>query len=108
DEAATVGAVVALARAAYGAGEWRAEAEASGPHEAGLLSLEIARARTALGVAPRWSLDEAVRRTMLWYRHLAGGGAARSLCEADIADYEASARPDVGADASAATASRAT
>lgn len=87
DEAASVGEVVAMARAAYGSGEWRAESDASGPHEAGRLSLAIDLARDVLGVAPRWALPEAVRRTMLWYRRLAEGASARELCEADIADH---------------------
>ena len=89
DEAASVGEVVAIARAAYGSGEWRAEGDASGPHEAGRLSLAIDHARDVLGVAPRWALPEAVRRTMAWYRRLAEGAAARVLCEADIADHDA-------------------
>jgi CDP-glucose 4,6-dehydratase len=89
DEAASVGEVVAIARAAYGSGEWRAEGEASGPHEAGRLSLAIDRARDVLGVAPHWALPEAVRRTMLWYRRLAEGAPARDLCEAEIADHDA-------------------
>lgn len=91
DEAASVGEVVAMARAAYGSGEWRAESDASGPHEAGRLSLAIDLARDVLGVAPRWALPEAVRRTMLWYRRLAEGASARELCEADIADHGAAA-----------------
>jgi CDP-glucose 4,6-dehydratase len=88
DEATSVGEVVALARAAYGSGEWRAEAEASGPHEAGRLSLAIDHARDVLGVAPRWPLAETVRRTMLWYRRAGEGAPARVLCEQDIADHE--------------------
>ena len=91
DESASVGEVVAIAREAYGSGEWRAETEASGPHEAGRLSLSIDHAREVLGVVPRWPLPEAVRRTMLWYRRLAEGASARVLCEADIADHESAA-----------------
>jgi CDP-glucose 4,6-dehydratase len=89
DEAATVGTVIALARAAYGTGEWQSESDDAGPHEAGRLALEVARARAVLGVAPRWGLPEAVRRTMRWYRRLADGAPARALCEADIAEHEA-------------------
>ena len=89
DEAASVGEVVAIARAVYGSGEWRAEGDANGPHEAGRLSLAIDHARDVLGVAPRWALPEAVRRTMVWYRRLAEGASARELCEADIADHDA-------------------
>jgi CDP-glucose 4,6-dehydratase len=87
-EAATVNDVVTLARQAYGEGEWIAGDGTDGPHEAGWLALEVARARTMLGVAPKWSLEEAVRRTMCWYRALADGGDARALCETDIADHD--------------------
>jgi len=65
----------------------RLHTEASGPHEAGLLTLENTRARTELGVVPRWPLAEAVQRTMSWYRQHADGADARVLCEADLDAY---------------------
>ncbi|HEX7383880.1 MAG TPA: CDP-glucose 4,6-dehydratase, partial [Burkholderiaceae bacterium] len=88
DEAASVAEVVALARQAYGAGEWQADADA-GPHETHWLALEVAKARRALGVAARWPLAEAVGRTMRWYRRLAEGADARALCAADLDAHEA-------------------
>ncbi len=91
DEAATVGRVVCLAREAYGRGEWAGGDGAEGPHEAGWLALEIAKARTTLDVEPRWALTEAVQRSMRWYRALADGADARALCATDIADHEAAA-----------------
>jgi len=91
-EAATVEEVIALARDDYGRGEWASEGAEQGPHEAGWLGLEIARARAQLGVAPRWGLHEAIRRTMTWYRKLDAGAEARALCEAEISDYGTSAR----------------
>jgi len=100
DEAASVGQVIALARDAYGVGEWRADAEADGPHEAGRLALEVARARTELGVAARWSLGEAIERTMRWYRNQRDGASALALCEADIADHEATPEAVGAVDAS--------
>jgi CDP-glucose 4,6-dehydratase len=101
DEAASVGAVIALARDAYGVGEWIADADEAGPHEAGRLALEVARARVELGVAARWNLNEAIVRTMRWYRRQNQGEAALALCEADIADHETtSAAAHAGAAAS--------
>jgi CDP-glucose 4,6-dehydratase len=88
-DAATVRTVVDLARSAYGLGEVRFGEAEQGPHEAGWLSLEIAKARATLGIVPRWTLDEAVRRTMSWYRDLHAGADARALCVADIAAFEA-------------------
>lgn len=90
-EAATVRSVVELAQAAYGRGDvvWGDGSE--GPHEAGWLALEIAKARTLLGVAPRWSLAESVRRTVDWYRQQQAGQDAAALCAADIEAFEAAA-----------------
>ena len=90
-EAATVGAVITLAREAYGRGEWVCGVADEGPHEAGWLALEVAYARTQLGVQPRWALAQTVQRTMTWYRRLREGADASALCAADIDDFEAAA-----------------
>jgi len=87
-DAASVGDVVALARQTYGTGEWESLADPKAPHEAGWLALEVAKARVALDVRARWPLQEGIRRTMHWYRRCADGADARSLCDADIADFE--------------------
>lgn len=89
-ETATVKEVIELARTAYGQGEVRYGDGREGPHEAGYLALETAMARVALGVRPRWTLAEAVARTMAWYRAQAQGTDARALCLAEIAAYEES------------------
>jgi CDP-glucose 4,6-dehydratase len=88
-EAATVREVIAHARAAYGAGEVVWGDGKDGPHEAGWLALEIAKAKNLLGVEPRWSLAQAVSRTLHWYRRQSEGEAARRLCEDDLAAYTA-------------------
>ena len=90
-EAATVGEVVTLAAQAYGSGQWHTEKMPSGPHEAGWLALEVARARTVLGVSSRWKLQEGVRRSLHWYRRHAQGAAALALCHKDIDDFEVAA-----------------
>ncbi len=87
-EAATVREVVQLAQGAYGMGQVSWGDGTEGPHEAGWLALEIAKARTVLGVKPLWPLVEAVQRTIQWYRQQHEGADARALCEADIAAYE--------------------
>jgi CDP-glucose 4,6-dehydratase len=92
-EAASVRDVVLLANRSYGSGEvvWGDGME--GPHEAGWLALETAKALHLLGVTPRWSLQTSVLRTMAWYRAQREGRAVRELCAEDIADYEANAAP---------------
>ena len=94
-EAATVRNVMELARAAYGRGEIAWGDGLQGVHEAGWLSLEVAKARYSLGVTPRWSLAECVARTMNWYRYQASGTDVATICFEDIAAFEAAA-PKIG------------
>lgn len=88
-EAATVREVVELARKAYGSGDVLYGDGSAGPHEAGWLALETAKARATLGVTPQWTLAEAVERSMAWYRAWHRGADARELCEDEIAAYQA-------------------
>jgi CDP-glucose 4,6-dehydratase len=53
------------------------------------LSLEVAKAREVLGVRPRWRLEQAVERTMKWYRARRAGADALALCRSEVVDYEA-------------------
>ncbi|MFN3481881.1 MAG: CDP-glucose 4,6-dehydratase, partial [Rhabdaerophilum calidifontis] len=69
-------------------GEVRYGDGSRGPHEANWLALEIAKARTTLGIGPRWGLRESVERTIRWYREEAGGADAATLCAAEIAAFE--------------------
>lgn len=87
-EAASVHDVVELARQAYGIGDVHYGDGTEGPHEAGWLALETAKARVELGVSPKWNLPETVKRTMSWYRDQHGGADARALCLSEIAAYE--------------------
>jgi CDP-glucose 4,6-dehydratase len=93
-EATTVRELVELARVAYGGGEVRYGDGTEGPHEAGYLALDVAKARVGLGVKPHWTLAEAVPQTMTWYRAQHQGKDARTLCHSEIATYEASCLTD--------------
>lgn len=93
-EAATVRDVIEFARAAWPGGAVRYGDGSEGPHEAGWLALETAKARTLLGLAPRWGIAESVRRTVEWYRAQAAGADARALCLAEIAAYESALSAD--------------
>lgn len=85
--AATVREVVDMARDAYGDGSVAYGDGDDGPHEAGWLALETAKARVVLGVSPKWNLTETINRTMSWYRSQHEGIDARSLCQAEIGAY---------------------
>lgn len=88
-EAATVRDVIEQARTAFGSGDVVYGVGKTGPHEAGWLALETTKARQTLGLNPKWPLAETVARTMTWYRAQKQGADARSLCQAEIAAYEA-------------------
>ncbi len=98
DEAATVRDVVMLARSVYGKGEVEWGDGTEGPHEAGLLSLDITKAQRVLVFVPRWDLEMAVRRTLDWYRRQAAGEPARRLCDEEIAAFVRAA-PQPGSEA---------
>ena len=87
NEVATVREIVERAREAYGSGEVRFGDGSNGPHEANLLALETAKAQIVLGVQPKWSLSEAITRTIDWYIAQDSGTDARELCLRQIAEY---------------------
>jgi CDP-glucose 4,6-dehydratase len=87
-QAATVREVVEQARAAYGCGDAVYRDDSDGPHEAGRLALETAKARLVLNVQPRWPLTKAIQRTLTWYRRQHNGADVRALCAQEISDYE--------------------
>lgn len=87
-EAATVRTVTELARQAWGPAEVVYGDGHEGPHEAGLLALEIAKARGELDFVPGWRMPETVARTFHWYRAFLAGAEARVLCQADVDAYE--------------------
>jgi CDP-glucose 4,6-dehydratase len=89
DEVASVRTVIELARASFGSGEVQYGDSNNGPHEAVQLALEIEKARKILKVQPRWTLSQAVHRSMHWYDAQKKGFDARSLCLEDISIYEA-------------------
>lgn len=88
DATASVRDVIELARRAYGGAEVVWSDGDAGPHEAGWLALDSAKATTSLRIVPRWDLDESVVRTMNWYRRVTQGADARELCMADIAAFD--------------------
>lgn len=88
-DVATVREVIDLARQSFGSGKINYGDGTEGPHEAGLLALDISKARSVLGICPRWSLWESVNRTMQWYLAHGIGSSVRDLCHADIDAYVA-------------------
>jgi CDP-glucose 4,6-dehydratase len=87
-DAVKVRDLVELACAAYGAGTVDYGDGSEGPYESGWLVLDAGKTESVLGFSQRWTLIEAVRRTIAWYRARQSGADARALCLADLSDFE--------------------
>ena len=57
-------------------------------HEVGLLRLDSTLARSVLGWAPRWSLQEALDHTVAWHRAWLRGDDMQTVSRQQIAAYE--------------------
>lgn len=53
----------------YGKGELKDVSAPGALHEANMLMLDITKAKTQLGWAPRWNLNECVKATVDWYKN---------------------------------------
>lgn len=90
-QSASVRAVLRLAQLAHGSGELRLAQCEHGVREAGVLLLDSSKLRAAIGDAADWSLEQAVFRTVAWYRAQRGGVDPAHLCGEDIDAFEAMA-----------------
>ncbi len=68
DDHLTVKELVNTAIVSWGSGEWTDSSDASQPHEAGLLKLDISRAIKELKWTPKLSASQAIGWTMDWYK----------------------------------------
>jgi CDP-glucose 4,6-dehydratase len=87
-DAASVRDVVELACATYGEGAVHYGDGNEGPHESAWLALDASKASNALGVSHVWTLVNAIKKTMSWYRAQRDGADARKLCLSDISDFD--------------------
>ncbi len=62
-------------------------------HEAGLLTLDSSQARSILGWAPKWDVQEAVQRTVDWHQAWKGGADMASFTRSQITDYAKTSLP---------------
>lgn len=58
------------------------------PHEAGMLRLDISKARQRLSWRPVWNIDRTLECTVAWYRGHAKGANMRALSLAQIDEFE--------------------
>lgn len=58
-----------------------------GPHEAGQLRLDVSLALQKLGIQGQWNLNQALEKTLNWYKKQLLGQDAAQLCLQDIQTY---------------------
>ena len=68
-------------------GKWEDRSDPKAVHEAGLLNLDIAKAREVLGWTPRWDFGTTVAKTVEWYVSAAAGEDVVELTARQIRDY---------------------
>lgn len=65
------------------------------PHEARLLSLDCAKARSELGWRPTLNLGKALDLIVAWHKDVAGGADAAAVSTAQLADYRSQMRANL-------------
>ena len=88
DEGASVRRVIELAQQSWSDAQVTWLDSSSQLREAAWLRLDSQKSTDRLGVQSVWDIDEAVQRTMTWYRNQAQGLSPLALCKNDIKDYE--------------------
>ncbi len=91
DDAVPVSNVLDLiVEATGGRAQWNVESDATAPHEAKLLRLDISKARSRLGWRPKWRLETAVTETARWYLAALDGKDAYKTSIEQIEAFESS------------------
>ncbi len=72
----------------WGEGNIKVLQEVNAPHEAHLLRLDISKAAGELKWFPKMRAEEAIRRTILWYKAFYNGSNVKSLIEEDLKHYQ--------------------
>ena len=69
------------------AGSWEDRSDPKAVHEAGLLNLDIAKAREVLGWTPRWDFETTVVKTVEWYGAVSSERDAAEVTCRQIGEY---------------------
>ena len=62
--------------------------DANAPHEAHLLRLDISKAVGELKWSPKMRAEDAIQRTIQWYKAFYSGSNAQKLMEEDLKYYQ--------------------
>ena len=68
-------------------GRWVDKSDPKALHEAGLLNLDIRKAKKVLGWKPRWNFEETIEKTVEWYEAVRTGKNAGEVTRRQIEAY---------------------
>ena len=72
----------------YGSGELKDSSDSDAVHEANLLMLDITKAEQVLGWVPTYTAQEAVAKTIAWYKRFYQGEPMLAFTLQQIHEYE--------------------
>lgn len=88
NDVSTVEKLIKLAVKNWGNGTYKMVVQKNAPHEAGLLMLNIKKAKNELQWQPKWDAEKAIEKTVSWYKNsLDKNYDVMRLCTEDIKDY---------------------
>ncbi|MEP7145905.1 MAG: CDP-glucose 4,6-dehydratase [bacterium] len=89
DDVLNVRSIAEIAVGIFGKGKYIISRNKTEPHEANMLRLDISKASNVLNWHPVLNTNEAVRRTIAWYKSsLAKNADAFELCLKEISEFE--------------------
>ena len=68
-------------------GKWIDKSDPHAVHEAGLLNLDIRKARRVLGWKPKWNFERTVEETVRWYESVRRGEDPATATQRQIGEY---------------------
>lgn len=83
----TVEELVRTAIKVWGNGEFDYQPDPEKLHEAGILRLDINKAKSVLSWLPKWTSEQTVEKTMSWYKEFDDGASGLELCRKQIKEY---------------------
>jgi CDP-glucose 4,6-dehydratase len=72
----------------WGEGNLKVSRDVNAPHEAHLLRLDISKATGELNWFPKMRAEEAIKRTIQWYKAFYSGSNVKKLVEEDLKHYQ--------------------
>lgn len=71
----------------FGTVKWINKAEANAPHEANFLKLDCSKIKRVFGWKPRWSVEEAIQKTVEWSKVYFAQGDIPACMDAQIKEF---------------------